>query len=183
VGQELTFDFHRAALLLAVRRRWKLQRDRRRENPERTRRHKEKGYYSDVARSRKMSLARYHRNAIKYRASNRRYIKNRLKTDSGFQLMWTLRSRVRAALRDSVKHGSSIELLGCGIEEYREYLAGQFKPGMSWENYGRVWHVDHKRPCASFDLRDPGQQRQCFNWSNTQPLFKQENLRKGKAWS
>jgi hypothetical protein len=50
---------------------------------------------------------------------------------------------------------------------------------MTWENYGPVWHVDHIRPCASFDLTDPAQQRECFHFSNLQPLFAAENLAKG----
>lgn len=50
---------------------------------------------------------------------------------------------------------------------------------MTWENYGPVWHVDHIRPCASFDLQDPAQQRECFNFKNLQPLFAKENLKKG----
>jgi hypothetical protein len=55
----------------------------------------------------------------------------------------------------------------------------RFRPGMTWENYGPVWHVDHIKPCAKFDLTDPDQQRACFHFSNLQPLFADENLRKG----
>jgi len=51
---------------------------------------------------------------------------------------------------------------------------------MSWDNYGyRGWHIDHIRPCASFDLTDPEQQRECFHYTNLQPLWWQDNLRKG----
>lgn len=51
---------------------------------------------------------------------------------------------------------------------------------MTWENHGmRGWHIDHKRPCSSFDLSDPAQQCACFHFSNLQPLWATENLRKG----
>lgn len=53
---------------------------------------------------------------------------------------------------------------------------------MDWENYGKVWQVDHVRPCASFDLTNPEQQRSCFHWTNLQPLFVHENLIKGSSW-
>jgi hypothetical protein len=53
---------------------------------------------------------------------------------------------------------------------------------MTWDNYGPVWHVDHKRPCASFDFSDPVQQRLCWHWTNLQPLFAAENLSKGDKW-
>lgn len=56
---------------------------------------------------------------------------------------------------------------------------------MSWQNRGRghdKWHIDHVRPCASFDLTDPEQQKQCFHWSNMQPLWQTDNLRKGSKY-
>lgn len=49
---------------------------------------------------------------------------------------------------------------------------------MTWGNYGPIWHVDHKRPCAGFDLTDPAQQRECFHYTNLQPLFAEENMSK-----
>ena len=54
---------------------------------------------------------------------------------------------------------------------------------MSWDNYGiHGWHIDHIRPCASFDLTDPEQQRQCFHYPNLQPLWAFDNLSKNDGW-
>jgi hypothetical protein len=53
-----------------------------------------------------------------------------------------------------------------------------FLEGMSWDNYGK-WHIDHIRPCSSFDLSDTEQQKICFNYKNLQPLWAEDNLRKG----
>jgi len=39
-------------------------------------------------------------------------------------------------------------------------------------------HIDHIIPCAVFDMSDPAQQRECFNFSNLQPLWRADNLRK-----
>ena len=50
---------------------------------------------------------------------------------------------------------------------------------MTWENHGiGGWHVDHIRPCADFNLLDPEQQRQCFHFTNLQPLWAWQNLQK-----
>ena len=91
-----------------------------------------------------------------------------------------LRSRLHSALRGRArKSGSTFELLEMGILEFKIYLQGQFRPGMTWGNHGLVWHIDHIRPCASFDLTRPEQQKICFHWTNLQPLFAEENLKKG----
>jgi hypothetical protein len=53
---------------------------------------------------------------------------------------------------------------------------------MSWDNHGKHgWHIDHIRPCASFDFSDPEQQQQCFHYSNLQPLWAGDNLSKGST--
>jgi hypothetical protein len=51
---------------------------------------------------------------------------------------------------------------------------------MTWENYGKVWHVDHEKPLGGklFDLTNPKDCEIAFHWSNLQPLFAEENLRK-----
>lgn len=59
----------------------------------------------------------------------------------------------------------------------------QFEPGMTWENYGTEWHVDHIVPCSYFDLTDPEQQRICFNYRNLQPLWAKDNLEKSNSVS
>lgn len=78
------------------------------------------------------------------------------------------------------KHQSTFELLGCTLEELYAHIEAQFLPGMSWGNYGHdTWHIDHIKPCASFDLTDPEQQRVCFHYTNLQPLWAIDNIRKG----
>lgn len=42
---------------------------------------------------------------------------------------------------------------------------------MTWDNYGKYWHIDHIIPCSSFDLTDIEQQKKCFHYTNLQPLF------------
>lgn len=85
-------------------------------------------------------------------------------------------------LKGETKSDSFPVLLGCSLPSLRMWLAAQFQPGMSWENYGLKWEVDHKKPCAVFDLTDPAQQKACFHYTNLQPLFVSDNRRKNAKW-
>jgi hypothetical protein len=61
-----------------------------------------------------------------------------------------------------------------------KHLESKFTEGMSWSNYGyKGWHVDHIKPCASFDLSDPEEQKKCFHYTNLQPLWWYDNFKKG----
>jgi hypothetical protein len=74
-----------------------------------------------------------------------------------------------------------MEYIGCSIEHLKDYLQSKFENGMTWENYGK-WHIDHIRPCASFDLTDIEQQKICFNYKNLQPLWAEDNFKKSDKW-
>lgn len=89
-----------------------------------------------------------------------------------------IRNRIKAVLKGQRRDGKFLDLLGCSAEEAKQYIASKLKRGMTWGNYGTAWHIDHIIPCAAFDLRDPKQQRQCFHFSNLQPMKVSENLRK-----
>lgn len=98
-----------------------------------------------------------------------------------FRMLDKLRSRMGRAIKHHRKSKVTLELVGCSLEQLRSHLESQFQPGMSWDNYGE-WHVDHIRPCASFDLSKPAEQQACFHYSNLQPLWGRENILKGDKW-
>jgi hypothetical protein len=108
------------------------------------------------------------------------YEKMRKLTDVEFKLVKTLRSRLSNAIKrqNSNKNNTTIELLGCSVSFLKGFLEGKFKEGMSWENHGD-WHIDHIKPCASFNLLDEEEQKKCFHYTNLQPLWASENLSKG----
>ncbi len=91
-----------------------------------------------------------------------------------------MRERIRSAMQGRNKSEATAKLIGCSWQHLRKWLEFWMQPGMTWENYGE-WHVDHKKPCAKFDLIDPEQQRQCFHYTNLQPLWAEENLRKSSS--
>ncbi len=106
---------------------------------------------------------------------NRRYRKEKPE----FRILESVRRRVRYALNGKSKSKKTLELLGCSSRFLRTYLESKWKAGMSWENYGFYgWHIDHVKPCSSFDLLDSEQQKACFNYTNLQPLWAHENFSK-----
>ena len=111
------------------------------------------------------------------------YLKRKLRRglDYKFKLRCYLASRLWWALKGNIKTTTTLNLLGCSIEYLKQHLEKQFKPRMNWSNYGK-WHVDHIRPCASFDLSNPEEQRKCFHYTNLQPLWAIDNLRKNKKF-
>lgn len=95
-----------------------------------------------------------------------------------------IRNSVAVRLWASLKGRSDGRLfsrLGYSAQELVDHLSHLFKDGMSWDNYGR-WHVDHIKPCSLFDLSDPIQFSECWSLDNLQPLWRDDNIRKGARY-
>ena len=96
------------------------------------------------------------------------------------RLATCIRSRTNKALKGAYKKYSVTEYLGCSPEYLKQYLESKFQPDMSWDNYGRNgWHIDHITPLASFDLSDGEQFSKACHYTNLQPLWAEDNIRKG----
>lgn len=131
-------------------------------------------------RERNRELSRYSARPEHYKEYMVNYFRERRANDPQFKIADILRSRLRSAMKaqGARKDASTIELTSCTPQKLIAHLESQFTEGMTWENQGE-WHIDHIRPCASFDLTDPEQQRQCFHWTNLQPLWGADNIAKG----
>jgi hypothetical protein len=106
----------------------------------------------------------------------------KMKTTSG-RLKKRVMGRIWSAMkRQRINSSGTFALVGCSADDLRRHIENQFQPGMSFENYGE-WHVDHIRPCASFDLSKADQMSECFNWRNLQPLWAFENISKGAKYA
>lgn len=97
------------------------------------------------------------------------------------KIVHNFRTRIRQVLKKvNTKSDTTMRLVGCSKEFLIKYLESKFKKGMTWNNYGRCgWHVDHVIPCIKFDFSNPEDQKQCFHYTNLQPLWEKENLVKG----
>lgn len=119
------------------------------------------------------------------KARSRAYWKRHTEQRTPHFVKERLRTRIYQAIAGAGgnKGYSSMDLLGCTVQEVRDHLEAQFLPGMTWDNWSlKGWHIDHIRPCASFDLTDPEQQKECFHYTNLQPLWAEDNLRKSDKW-
>lgn len=94
--------------------------------------------------------------------------------------IFNLLVRLRRRLRKFVSGGRSetmLELVGCDQDSLRRHIEVQFTKGMSWANMG-LWHIDHIIPCSSFNLSQLSQRQICFHFTNLQPLWASDNMRK-----
>lgn len=132
---------------------------------------KEQKEYHQKHKKEKQIYDKIHRKEINYKQQYR------FKIDINFKLSRYLRNRINMALKRNSKRGHTLELLGCSIEFLKKHLEKQFTKSMSWKNYGK-WHIDHIKPCASFDLRKKSEQYKCFNYTNLQPLWAKDNIKK-----
>lgn len=112
------------------------------------------------------------------------------KTDINYKLASILRTRLSSAIKNNQKVGSAVSDLGCSIPDLKLYLEAKFyshlktNEQMTWENYGLYgWHIDHIKPLASFDLTDREQFLKACHYTNLQPLWAEENLKKGAKYN
>ena len=83
---------------------------------------------------------------------------------------WIANSRQNISLAIKAKQTWRFSnLLGCTVDDLRWHLERQFSKGMSWDNYGDDWRVEHIVSCNSFPVDDPGARFICHHWSNLIP--------------
>ena len=116
------------------------------------------------------------------RKTKRDSIKKFRETQEGY-IESTLRARINSALRSrgDNKKGSTFQLTGKTSKELLDYFEENFNNLLNWDERGS-WHVDHIRPCSSFNLNSKSQQKVCFNWRNLQILSANKNLVKSSQY-
>jgi hypothetical protein len=129
---------------------------------------------------RQASLQRWRENSNRWQKENKERVnasKRLLKQKNpAKRITANLRKRLSflLSLHCAKKSKQTLHLLGCTMPEFMQHLQSQFGEGMSFDNYGQ-WHIDHKKPCNSFDLTKPEDQAICFHYSNLQPLWAIDN--------
>ncbi len=115
---------------------------------------------------------------------NAKYAKDtyhkRYNSDVLFKLSFKIRNFTTRMTKSTktYKNNKSIEYLGCSLSILKEHLEKKFRDGMTWENHGILWHIDHIIPLASAKTIED--RFLLSNYKNLQPLTVEENLKKGR---
>lgn len=98
------------------------------------------------------------------------------KTKEAHKFFYNIRRKSNHIIkRQTGDRGKKMKYLCCTRTEWMQYLEARFKPGMTWDNYGKAWEVDHIIPLSTVDRTDKNGLIKLSHYTNTQPLFKHEN--------
>lgn len=68
--------------------------------------------------------------------------------------------------------------MGCTNKELRSHLENQFKSGMTWENQGSYWHLDHYYPLSKAFEHSLEAYAKARHFTNIRPVEAIKNLKK-----
>ena len=112
--------------------------------------------------------------------------KSKMQKDPCFAIYRRVMAQMFRAMRKHMAGGpvtqqfKIVRLLGCDWMDFIQHIESKFLPGMTWHNHGQSgWHFDHIRPLSSFDLTDARQLSEGCHFTNVQPLWATDNIRKG----
>src|ERR1035437_1305458 len=102
------------------------------------------------------------------------YQSNRCKSDPIYLLKRRLRARLgRISLRKGISH---IRELSCSITFLKTYLESMFYGGMTWENYGEIWEIDHREALVNAKTKE--ELIKLCSYTNLQPLSVEDHILK-----
>jgi hypothetical protein len=122
-------------------------------------------------------------NPLYHRQYKRKWDAERMK-DPMHRLSNNLRGNMYHALKAKKGFRKWEDLVGYSLQDLINHLEPQLKAGMTWENYGQVWQVDHITPKSWFkyDSAEHPAFRECWKLNNLQPKLKVDNIRKGNRF-
>lgn len=141
--------------------------------------------WRDNNKDRFLELCKRYRDTAEAKEKRYAYLREKYNTDILFRIEKQYRNRVRECIKSKYYPKRTKfdywNVLGCTWDFLIGWLEFNMKDTMTWENYGSFWHVDHVRPCSSFDFSNESDRRTCFNWTNLMPLESIENLKKSAS--
>lgn len=119
----------------------------------------------------------------KYKINNRdkclesaRQYSKRMRLDNFKRLSANTSKAIWESLKGNKNRRRWESIVGYTIENLVNHLELKFKDGMTWDNYGQYWHLDHIKPLSWFDLSL--EFNDAWSLNNLQPLEASINLSK-----
>lgn len=154
------------------------------ENSEYRKEYKKKYREQNVEKIKEYTKKYYQENHLKIKQSSKEQRKKKYNNNPLFRLQVTCRNRICKFLNGGRKNKKTREIIGCSWLELKIHLENQFEEKgtfndekMCWGNQGK-WHVDHRIPLASGKSAE--EIYKLCHWTNLQPLWGIDNLKKGK---
>ena len=73
------------------------------------------------------------------------------------------------------------DLLGIDKNGFINHINKYLLDGMTLENFGKIWSLDHIVPVDLFDILNVDEKRLCYNYLNIMPMFVNDNRLKGAS--
>lgn len=143
-------------------------------------------YRQKNAKSLKLKRKEYLKKTLLKRREYRKLYERKMRQENPlYKAINNLRNRIKSALKRfhiSKNNGKTSEyLIGCSLQDFTNYIEKQFKPEMSWSNYGYYWHIDHITPLSW--AKSESELIQLLHYTNCQPLEAIANIRKGNRYA
>lgn len=147
-----------------------------------TRKEYKKFYYSNIDREIERQIS-YQKNNMKTVKENRNKRHNKkYYEDVLYKLKFNIRNRVKLFLKSTnfdIKTNNTFNIIGCTPEELKVHIESKFTDGMRWDNHNhKGWHIDHIVPLSSANSVE--EIFKLSHYTNLQPLWCEENYKKGK---
>lgn len=144
-----------------------------------------KAYMQHYLKDNKEKISKTHKTWVfthidQYRATQNAWISKKLKSDPIYRLKHYFKTSLREAIKGIKLNKALLSYLPYSIKELKLHLESQFDSNMSWDNYGKYWHVDHIVTQSVFVFASLGdiEFKMCWDILNLRPLEKITNLSK-----
>jgi hypothetical protein len=161
----------------------------REKNPEKVKEKNKRWMKKNPEKAKEKNKIWREKNPEKRNLINRRYLnknlnqimerrKKRMDKNPEYKLRILMSYRLSKMFKQKklAKNSKTLEILGTSFNNFKCYLESQFNDGMTWENHGKVWQIDHKVPVSY----GKNEEEICKlnHYTNLQPLFTLENQKK-----
>lgn len=125
--------------------------------------------------------ARISRSTKEFKEKRRKYKKSLYYNNILYKMDHLLRTSINSQIKRNLfkknkNVGNIYYLIGCSISSLKEYIERNFAAGMSWDNRGEYWHIDHIMPLSL--ATNSEELIMLSHYTNLRPLLAQENMSK-----